>query len=240
MAGCRPADSPTRAIKFLSGDKRSIPATIYTPREKHPPGLILLHAAGETREAWAAFADLARTRGYLSIAIDLRGHGESKAAGPATANPSTFTGADWLAILPDIAGAKQQLLQAGADPDRLAIVGASIGANLALVYAETDPAIQALVLLSPGEKYRGIAAGPAMEKFRGRPVLIMAALGDDYAASSAKALDAIAASKQLCELRLFSGAAHGTNLLAAQPISADQILFWLDQMLGQAKPSASN
>jgi dienelactone hydrolase len=237
LGACRAERFASRDLHFESTDSFTVGATLYTPEASHPPGLILLHMAGATRASWRSFAELARSSGYLSIAIDLRGHGETKTSGEGRANPSAFEAADWLAVLDDVARAKQILLDAGADPERLAVVGASIGANLALHYAASDPQIQAVVLLSPGEEYRDVGILNAMERFHGRPLMMMAARDDVYSAKSVQKLDEMA--KEFCEVRLYPGAAHGTDLLVAQALAGEQILLWLDQILGRSLSAAN-
>lgn len=230
IASCRAGQSPERSLSFKNPQHGIIHATVYAPSVTPAPGLILLHQAGSTRDSWAPFARMARANGYFAIAIDLRGHGESSGA----ANPSAFTTDDWLAILNDIPAAKEQLIKAGADPNKIAIVGASIGANLAMRYAATDPQIQAIVLLSPGEEVNGIGIVQTIQTYTSRPILLMASQIDGYSARSAKKLDDLAA--EYTELRLYPGAAHGTDLLDAVPVAAEQVLMWLDHILGHTSP----
>jgi pimeloyl-ACP methyl ester carboxylesterase len=52
----------------LVGDARGDP--------EHPP-VILLHGGGQTRHAWKQTAERLAERGYLTLAVDQRGHGES-------------------------------------------------------------------------------------------------------------------------------------------------------------------
>lgn len=231
-AGCRVGGSPERAIRFEGANNSSVHATIFSPAAKSGPGLILLHQAGSSRESWTSFAQLARADGYFSIAIDLRGHGASASSGDA--NPSAFTTDDWLAILDDIPAAKAELVKAGADPNRIAIVGASMGANLAMRYAPTDPQIQAIALLSPGEEYNGVGIVNTVLAYQSRPILLMATQRDGYSARSAKKLDDLA--QEYTELRLYPGAGHGTDLLAEVPVAAEQVLMWLDHILGHTPP----
>lgn len=233
IAGCRAGNSPERAAAFETTDHVTIQTTVYSPGSSSGPGLILLHQAGSSRESWAPFARVARAEGYFSIAIDLRGHGQSTAL-PGHTNPGAFTKDDWLAVLQDIPRAKQKLIDAGANPDKIAIMGASIGANLALRYAATDPQIQAVVLLSPGEEYNGIGITQTVQTYSDRPILLMATQNDGYAARSAKKLDDLA--PEYTELRLYPGAAHGTDLLTGVPVAAEQVLMWLDHILGHTPP----
>lgn len=229
LAGCRAEMVSGKDITLSSSGGYTIAATVVTPAAPNPPGIILLHMMGSNRTAWKPFQLQARADGYASIAIDLRGHGDTKSDTGERENVNTFTAADWLAVLDDVSAAKRALVESGADPDKVAVMGASIGANLALRYASSDPTIHAVVLMSPGEDYRGVTTPPVMDAYTRRPVLMMAARGDAYSASSAQKLDSLA--KEFCELRLYPGTAHGTDLLAAEPVAADQVLMWLDQVL---------
>src|SRR4051812_14139210 len=72
------------------------------------PELLLLHAGGEDRTVWAPVARRLAAQGFRSVAYDLRGHGESSAAG---ANRLATLSADVAAMLgtfevpPVVAGA---------------------------------------------------------------------------------------------------------------------------------------
>src|SRR4051812_38820637 len=89
------------------------------------PALLLLHAGGESRAVWAPVADRLAGHGVRSVAYDLRGHGESSAAG-----------ADRLETL---SGDVAAMLGTFEVPPLLA--GASIG-GLAAVYALADHEIE--------------------------------------------------------------------------------------------------
>ncbi len=227
MMGCSPRMERKTGtpVVFSTADGFNLTGAVRGASSENAPGLILVHMLGTDRHRWAHFAALADQAGYISLAYDLRGHGDSQKRGGDTVSFRSFNEKDWAAAVADIAAAKKKLLEAGADPDNLAIVGASIGANLALTYAKDDPQIQAVVLLSPGETYRGLEIVSVMERFRTRPVLIVAAEGDTYSASSSVKLKE--AAPGFSELRMLPGSAHGTDLLDAHADAASQILSWL-------------
>lgn len=232
VTACSPRESggTVRDVRYQTRDGYTIAASVYPAAGQKPSGLILVHMLGATRDSWAPFAAKARSMGYSVIAMDLRGHGDSTEQSGRHTSHKSFTKPDWTAAADDLAGAKACLLEAGADPDNLVIIGAGIGGNLALRYAATDADIQAAVLVSPGLDYRGVTAEDAIERYGNRPLLMMTALGDAYAASSCRALEK--AAKGHCEIREYDGSAHGTDLLDAFPVCADQILDWVRTILG--------
>jgi len=178
------------------------------------------------RYSWDAFAREAQTAGFMSLAIDLPYAYQAPA--PDEKDQALAT----LAI------AKKVLIERGADPDDIVVVGASLGANLAAHFLSADPALFAAVLISPGLEYRGVVCDRDLLQAAGRrPVLVMVAKGDSYAASTARALREEAAG--LFELREYEGAAHGTDLLERSEHATAQALVWLDQMLNRAPETAT-
>ena len=89
------------------------------------PALLLLHAGGERRAVWAPVSERLARHGLRSVAYDLRGHGESSAAG-----------ADRLETL---SGDVAAMLSTFDVPP--VVAGASIG-GLAAVHALADPAVE--------------------------------------------------------------------------------------------------
>ena len=242
-AGCgagAPAGRAAREdLSFPTSDGVAIHATLYRPAAANPPAVILLHRVGADRQAWAAVAERLCAEGYMALAIDLRGHGLSRSAGDDGAlSFRNFSDEDWQRALLDAAAAKDALVRAGADPNNLAIAGESIGANLALRYAMQDPAMQAVAAISPGLDYHGVKTEDAVVALRERPVLLMAAEGDAYAAQSAAALKA--ASEGYCEWRSYPGATHGTDLFAASQQAMEQFVGWFSPIIGPRRAASDH
>jgi len=220
----------TRDIAFATSDGVEIAATVYPVDAPKPPGLVLVHMLGADRHAWGPFALRAQRAGYLCLAFDLRGHGDSRARGAESLSYRQFSTADWLAAVEDIGAAKRALLEQGADPENLAVVGASIGANLALSYAVGQEDVPAVVLVSPGLDYKGIKIEEAIVAYGRRPVLLMTSAGDSYSAMSCTTLKR--AAPGLCELREYKGATHGTALFDVSVTAIEQVLLWLKPIIG--------
>ncbi|MDQ3739346.1 MAG: alpha/beta hydrolase, partial [Actinomycetota bacterium] len=91
-------------------------ATIAGDRRGSGPPVLLLHAGGERRQVWEPVQEALAAAGFEGIALDLRGHGESSAAG-----------GDDLDVIAGDVGAMIDRLEAAP-----VIVGASLGGFAAL------------------------------------------------------------------------------------------------------------
>lgn len=192
----------------------------------HPKArLLLLHMMPADRTSWTAFATRATDAGFTSLAIDLRGHGESRQFGAKTLDYQTMTDAEHQASIHDVEAALQFLAEhANAAPTVL--VGASIGANLALQALTTRPEIPAAALLSPGLDYRGINILKLIRELTPTQELFMVASNDDdYSFETIRALNSERDEHTIA--RQISGAGHGTTMLERQPELIDDILEWL-------------
>lgn len=69
-----PASTP-REIEFRVGDGVRLVGDQCGPDDA--PGVLLLHGGGQTRHAWTETATALAAQGWTTIALDLRGHGDS-------------------------------------------------------------------------------------------------------------------------------------------------------------------
>ena len=231
-----------QTVNFLTDDGVSIIGSYYSPlnvvsnasSSTTTPTVILLHMLGKDRSTWNAFAStLSQKGGYAVLSIDLRGHGESvKQNNGNTISFQSFTPDDYNKMVLDVKAAKQFLItNKSANPNNISIVGASIGANVAINYAAIDPIIKSVVLLSPGLNYRGVSTEEAITKYKNNnSVYIAATEGDSEAADGSKIL----CEKINCDgnLKIYSGGSnsHGTNMFSDQllnPALQDLVISWL-------------
>lgn len=115
------------------------------------------------------------------------------------------------------------------DSRRTAVIGASIGANLALLTSAGQPAIRTAVLLSPGLDYRGVTTENSLQQYGARPILIVASEEDTYAADSSRTLAGRAQGES--KLEVYNSASHGTRMFDAQPDLSALIITWLAENL---------
>lgn len=219
LAAAAPALAAGRGVTLTASDGTPIAATLYEPAARPAPAVVLVHMLGRTKDDWEDLADRLEGAGAIVLAIDLRGHGRS--GGSRDALPPMVddvqSAVRWLAARP------------GVRADAIAVVGASLGANLALLAAADNPVVHALALLSPSLDYRGLRADAAlMKKIGDRPMWLAASTEDPYALRTLKEL---AQGSGAREQRLSHGLAHGTKLLSADADLARSLVDWLRRTL---------
>jgi alpha-beta hydrolase superfamily lysophospholipase len=209
-------------ITFKTKDGVTITGNYFKPLKKHAPVFLLLHMMPATKESWNEFASIIQINGYAALAIDLRGHGESTDRNGVRLDYKEFTDEEHRSSMNDIASAREFLAGlSDVDMSRIAIAGASIGANLALWQTSIDKDVRLIMLLSPGLNYRGILADELAKSFKGH-VYILANEGDTKAADSSRKLSGIFPGET--KLNILKGDMHGTNML--KPEIMNSLLEW--------------
>ena len=230
-------------VSFLTDDGVLIVGTYYPPASPHQTSpakaIILLHMLGRNRNDWNAFASILSnsSNGYAVLSMDLRGHGESINQNGKMISFQPFSPDDFNKMVLDVKAAKQFVVtQKHISPNDIAVVGASIGANVGLKYAASDPSIKAVVLLSPGLNYMGVTTSDSIRKYINQ--FYIAAAGKDPIAGSDP--------QTLCNmincgnhLKVYQDStSHGTDMFrdsTLNPPLDKLIISWLDTTLGNAK-----
>ncbi len=207
-----------RQVSFVSLDGVPLTAQIYDAPARPAPGVVLVHMRARSRMDWDATATLLQSFGVTALAVDLRGHGGSGGA------------ADLDAMVDDVRAAVQFLSsRPDVRPDAIAVAGASLGANLALLAAAGQPTIRAAAAVSPSLDYRGVRVGAeVMRRIGERPVLFVASTEDAFAL---RTIQDLVSGSPAREQRLSPVAGHGSVLLAADPDLARALVDWLCQRL---------
>lgn len=212
-----------QTVSLKTGDGITLLGSLYLPA-RPGPGVILVHMQTRSREDWHALASRLADAGFAALAIDLRGHGASDPPPPG-GNPREAS----LATL-DLKAARAFLAsRSDVVQGRVGVVGASIGANLAALFASGDGSVRSVALLSAGLEYRGLRIEQAMANIGARAVFLVASDEDPYAAKSARKLAQQAGGTR--ELLMLSGAGHGTTMLSRHPELAAALVDWFRRTL---------
>ena len=205
-------------------------AGVYVHADHPRSAALLLHMMPATKESWSAFAFRLSSLGVASLAIDLRGHGASRRGPEGLIDYKDFDDAGHQAARLDVEAALSWLREKHPGLPLIA-VGASIGANLALQATAEHADVTAVLALSPGLEYHGVAAQGVVRRLRtGQKAMLAASREDAYAASSVETL-ASEPSGARVETLLVDGAGHGTAMLERDPALADRVSSWIETCL---------
>lgn len=214
-AAAKPAAK--RAVSFRTEDGWTI-AAVYKPAKPDRPTAILVHGVAAGHGEYDAFASSLQARGWGTLALDLRGHGGST-AGPG--GQESFERFDltqeWPKAVLDVLAAERFLESRGVPESRVALIGASIGANLCAQAFSALPKARVLVLLSPGVNYRG-ATMPQLDAAR---TVLAASPGDTYAFVTIKNLSREVDGKKPPYTVLLATGGHGAQMFSDPQFVAD-------------------
>lgn len=187
-------------------------------------GIVLLHMLNRNRNDWNEFAEQLQKEGFNALSIDLRGHGQSLHKDGRTIGWQLFSAKDFNDMILDVNASKEFL--DGKGIKKISLIGASIGANIALNFAEENIDIKTVILLSPGLDYRGVEVDDNIKDYGNRPILIVASEDDGYSAMSSRTLVQSAAGKK--ELKMYIDAGHGTKMFSNTDLN-EVIINWLKE-----------
>ena len=212
-------DAPPSETITLARADATLTADFY-PAADSAPVILLLHMLNSNRSAWAPLIPDLQVAGYAILNIDLRGHGASGGT------------RDWDTAIKDVAlgwaswlAENDHLNESG-----LAIIGGSIGANVALISCAQVDVCRGAIALSPGLDYRGVKPESALvDGLADRSALLVASQND--ASSSTAIRQMFLKAKGDVSARIYRGRAHGTRLFNSDYDSVSaMILNWLTEL----------
>lgn len=210
-----------------TSDGVRIAADVYDVTD--PKGwVVFLHMMPATKESWQMLAQACAREGFVGIAIDLRGHGESniRIVNGATTELDylTFTDEEHQKSILDVEAAVQYVRSQGGDPRTTVFVGASIGANLALHYIYHHPEFLTAVCLSPGLNYRGIVTESFARMLHADArVLFVSSSDDGNTARDTEFLYHALPDDVRKDMICYESAGHGTTMIVREPMLIPRI-----------------
>jgi len=209
----------TQTVTFAARDGVQVSAVLHLPEKTPAPAVVFLNMLGRTHRDWDDAAAKFVEAGIAVLAVDFR---PSALPDPAAADA---TGSPYAALVMDAEAARAYLAaRPDINPGRIGMAGASLGANVAVLAASNDPSVRSLALLSVSLDYRGLKLEQALKKFASRPALLVASSEDPFALRTAR--QAVTMGDGARELRVLSGAGHGTVMLAREPDLATALVDW--------------
>ncbi len=214
-------------VEFQTEDGVKIIGHFYQAKESKYAG-ILLHMMPAIKESYSELAKRLQDAGYSVLAIDFRGHGESINSVKGVLNYKNFTDKEHQEYIYDVKAASEYLKKRGFPIENQFLIGASIGANIALQFLSLNSEIKAVVLISPGLNYRGIKIEDFLKKEMDSKILVITGIKDLQSASSLDLFKNVTPSSTLITL---DSDAHGTDLFEIFPDLVDKIIVFLREKL---------
>ena len=212
-------------VSLTTGDGVKLHAEHFGGGEK---GVILLHAKGRSGSDWS-YIGVRLGSSFNVLAVDLRGHGKS-------ALEAEFTEEVYQLMVGDVGAAATWLRQNGAK--EVSIVGAELGANLAINYAASDTGVVNLVLLSPGLNHQGLKITTPLATYGDRPVLFVAGEDDAKSSKASTLLEKTAAGDSHVEL--LPDAGSGVKMFNRAPSLEGTVVAWLNQTFRLSRGEGNN
>lgn len=228
--------APEEPVTLQTSDHLTLHA-FYYPAANAKASILLIHMLGRDKVDWKNFAFTLQSAGYEALAFDLRGHGESNKQGDLVLDWKTFAEKDFKMMVEDVAAACQWLKQKNGDFRPVFVIGASIGANLALLYTSENPEIRGAALISPGLDYHGIQIARYAVQYKDRPLLMVTARNDEYSQISTRYLMDLVKIDDKILKEYPAGAGHGTKIFNYTPAEKtemplqDLLLDWIGKRL---------
>ncbi|MBF0541195.1 MAG: alpha/beta fold hydrolase [Nitrospirae bacterium] len=165
-------------IVITTSDGYKITGTLTKPNKKSTTGVVLLHMYTHQKEDWKPIIPYLTEIGVTTLAIDMRGHGESKTAPDGKDITDRVTNRDpvlFNQMHMDAEAAINYLIQkAGIDPKHIGIIGASVGCSVAIQTVITKTVnIKAVAVMTPGKDYLGVPTIVHIQTWSKTPILIL-------------------------------------------------------------------
>jgi alpha-beta hydrolase superfamily lysophospholipase len=207
-------------------------ADVYSPNDQNQhPVVLLLHMLARTHADYQPLLEPLINAGFVVVNIDLRGHGTSLNCGNKRLDYKTFTDQDWAQLPKDADWVLKKLKGTkGVDSSKLCIVGASIGANAAIMAAAQNADVKGVVALSPGLTFHNLQPKAALANYH-KPLLLVAAADDKYSLDTVAQLHAADAATS--ETVLYPVGGHGTQMLTTHPQLNAKIADWLSKAVSK-------
>lgn len=148
-------------VKLESAHDQVVPSIYVRPKGKGPhPALVFLHGRGGSRKDIGSIAPFVTGAGYAGIAIDCQYHGDRN---PRNGNIySQYAYSDRDAMIQTVVDGRRavEFLESRQeiDPERIGLLGGSMGGILGTLLAAVEKRIRASVLLVAGGNWAVLAA----------------------------------------------------------------------------------
>jgi len=211
-------------ISIITKDGIGLKADYY--RGTTHNGVICLHQYNTDRHTFDTLAQALQQKGYHVLTLDLRGHGKSQG------NLASFTDTDFKNMFKD-AMAADEWLRNTQNVSSIQMIGASIGANTALMYQEMNT-LESVIAISPGLNYHGINPQDSNMSNIAMPVFYINSQEDPYVEETKKLYNESPLTPDgITKLTIYPQTEHGMNIINTNDEAFQDVISWIDTHAGK-------
>lgn len=239
---------PGEAAELKTVDGWGLKA-MFAPAQPGKMTLLLLHGTGQRKEDWKRLAFPLTRAGYGVLAVDLRGHGESKVSPSGEELTwkklrATRTANDYADMSRDAEAAVAWLAGQGVPEDSIGLIGAEVGGSVAIRYAAVHAKVPLVVMLSPGMAWQEVLTVNALRALKRpipTPVLMVYSEADKRSSKETPILYAFAkgAVGERHATLITVPQERGTRMFKAQRPLVGQVIDWLGNPIAPETPVIS-
>ncbi|MBI2788025.1 MAG: alpha/beta fold hydrolase [Elusimicrobia bacterium] len=256
-AGAAPAPKPAKpagpslpgeAVELKTVDGWALKA-MFAPSVPGKMTLLLLHGTGQRKEDWKRLAFPLTRAGYGVMAVDLRGHGESRVSPSGEELTwkklrATPTANDFADMSRDAEAAVAWLAGQGVPEDSIGLIGSEVGGSIAIRYAATHQKVPLVVMLSPGMRWQEVLTPNALRALKRAiptPVLMVYSEADKRSSKEVPILHAFAkaAVGERHATLISVPQERGTRMFKAQRALVGRVIDWLGNPIAPEATAAS-
>lgn len=193
--------SAKQSVVVTADDGTQLAGDLYISGSERLPGVLML-ARG--RGDWGDFPAQVHAAGFTVLVMDVRENAPPE----------------------DVRAMLQSLSSGTALPDRLAVVGADVGADLGLLGCALEDLCDAVAILSPTGD---VDFSNAMIQYNPRPMFLTATETDEPSFGAISTLQTLARGEVF--FQPLQDAGHGTALVFNRPDLGNLLIAWLQQQL---------
>ncbi len=172
-----------QSVQITVDPQITLAGTLYEPKatKTGAPAAILVHEAGGNRDELKDVAEKLQKQGFMVLALDLRGHGESAKEGSDWSKlDDAGKKAAWTAAIADLrAGITFVRARPNVQVGNLSLIGYRSGCTLVTRYAMRDESVRSIALLDPQTEQYGLNVMKDIEGLGGLPTYVVVAKGDE-------------------------------------------------------------
>lgn len=191
----------------------------YSPQFSGAPTVVVCHDWAGSSDNWTDIAGSLIKLGFGVVLYDLDGHGPEGTPWYLLANWQIERMSGDLKMAVDFAAKNSG--------ENVYIIGAGLGANIAMNVASADERVKKLVAVSPGLNYRGVKLNKDMTDSLAGRLMLLASQEDAYSVRTVNLFTSN--SEKPAEVKFYSNSGRGVWIFKRQPESLASVARWLSE-----------